>query len=573
MRSRILRGTMAAGLALGALSLPARAQDTPDPAVMARIRDEGFNRSKVMEISSLIEDVYGPRLTGSPNVKKAGDWVIQAMRTWGISNPHYEHWGPFGHGWVNEGFTAQVVAPQFYPIIAYATPWSFGTNGTATGDVVLNVKIDSAPDFAKYRGKLRGKWIMADEPRAVPPHFAGDACRFDDAQLQAAVTAERQTKCNTPADSQLARFAAAGAAGGRGGRGARGAPPAGAPPAGAPPAAGRGGRGGAGGAGGRGGAGGFQQQLTDFYVAEGVLGILHSGQGTYSDGALGVQGGRGPSEIPTSGIANIDIMADHYGRIYRTAEKGIPVRVEINAHNTFTPDTGSFNIVGEIPGSDARLKDELVMVGAHFDSWAGGTGATDNGAGSAVMLEALRILKTLNLPLKRTVRIGLWTGEEQGLLGSRAYVRQHFGYVDSLGQHFTPEWSKLAGYFNVDNGSGAIRGVYAERNEAIVPIFQAWLEPFRDLGAHTVTLATTGGTDHQSFDGIGLPGFQFIQDELDYSTHTHHTNMDLYERLVPHDLMQDAVIVAAFVYNTANRADKLPRKPAPTTGGGRRGGF
>jgi carboxypeptidase Q len=540
---------------------PARAQDGPDPAAMGRIRDEGFNRSKVMEISSWIEDVYGPRLTGSPNVKKAGDWVIQSMRSWGISNPHYEAWGPFGHGWVNEGFTAQVVAPQFYPIIAYATPWSFGTSGTVAGEVVLGVKIDSAPDFAKYHGKLRGRWIMADEPRAVPPHFTGDACRFDEAQLQAAVTAQRETKCNTPADSQLARFAAAGT----GGRAGRGGPPA----AGAPAAAGRGGRGG----GGRGGAGGFQQELTDFYVAEGVLGILHSGAGTYSDGAFGVQGGRGPSEIPKTGIANIMLMADHYGRIYRTAEKGIPVKVEINARNVFTPDTGSFNIVGEIPGADARLKDEVVMLGAHFDSWAAGTGATDNGAGSAVMLEALRILKTLNLPMKRTVRLALWTGEEQGLLGSRAYVRQHFGYVDSLGQHFTPEWGKVAGYFNVDNGSGAIRGVYAEHNEAVVPIFKAWLEPFRDLGASTVTLAPTTGTDHQSFDGVGMPGFQFIQDELDYSTHTHHTNMDLYERLVPHDLMQDAVIVAAFVYNTANRTEKLPRKPEPTTGGARRGGL
>jgi len=536
---------MRAALALSALVFPlSLSAQGVDAAAMQKIRNEGFNHSQIMETASWLTDVYGPRLTGSPNAKKAGDWAIQAMKGWGISNPRFEQWPNFGHGWQVEGFTAQVTSPQAYPIIAYLTPWSLGTNGTKSGEVVY-AHITDENEMNAFRGKLRGKWIMLDTAQAADPHFSGDACRFDDSQLAGMVRTETEFNCRTPAAAQIARAdsikAAAANGGGRGGRG--------------------------GGRGGFGGAQQFQQQLAQFFIAEGALGTLRSGAGRYGDGTLAVQGGRGPSTIPTTGIPTVNIAAEHYGRIYRTIKKSIPVTLEINAKVAFTPDTGSFNIVGEIPGSDPQLKDEVVMLGAHFDSWAGGTGATDNGAGSAIMLEAMRILKMLNLPMKRTVRIGLWTGEEQGLIGSNAYVRQHFGYVDSTGQHFTPDWQKLSGYFNVDNGTGAIRGVYAEHNAAIVPIFKQWLEPFKDLGASTVTLAPTTGTDHQSYDRIGLPGFQFIQDEIDYSPRTHHTNMDLYERLVPKDLMQNAVIVASFVYDAANRDEKLPRKPAPTTGG------
>jgi len=543
-----MRAALALTILLVPLSLSAQ-NEKVDQAAMQKIRDEGFNRSQIMETASWLTDVYGPRLTGSPNAKKAGDWTIQAMKSWGISNPHFEQWPNFGHGWQVEGFTAQVTAPQAYPIIAYLTPWSMGTNGTKTGEVIY-ARITNESEMNAFKGKLRGKWVMTDTAQASEPHFAGDACRFDDSQLAGMVRTESEFNCRTPAAQQIARAdsikrarEAAGDGGGRGGRG--------------------GGRGG--------GAQQFQQQLTQFMIAEGALGTLRSGAGRYGDGTLAVQGGRGPSTIPTTGIPTVNIAAEHYGRIYRTVKKGIPVTLEVNAKVAFTPDTGSFNIVGEIPGTDPRLKDEIVMLGAHFDSWAGGTGATDNAAGSAVMLEAMRILKSLNLPMKRTVRIGLWTGEEQGLIGSNAYVRQHFGYVDSTGQHFTPDWQKLSGYFNVDNGTGAIRGVYAEHNAAVAPIFKQWLEPFKDLGATTVTLAPTTGTDHQSYDRVGLPGFQFIQDEIDYGSRTHHTNMDLYERLVPHDMMQNAVIVAAFVYDAANRDEKLPRKPAPTTGGRGRG--
>lgn len=560
MSRPLFRAASAVSLAVAVFALPAHGQtEKVDLQAIQKIRDEGFNRSKIMEIASWLTDVYGPRLTGSPGAKKAGDWTIQTMKSWGISNPHYEQWPNFGHGWQVEGFTAQVVEPQAYPIIAYLTPWSLGTKGQQVGEVVY-ARLTNEADLTQYRGKLRGKWVMTDTAQAAEPHFAADACRFTAEQLAGMVRTQTEFNCRTPAVQQIARTDSikhvrdslqrlaqqqGEVAGGRGGRG--------------------------GGRGGFGGALAFQQQLTQFLVDEGALGILRSGAGRYGDGTLGVQGGRAPSVVPTIGVPTISVAAEHYGRMYRTLAKGIPVKLDVNAKVMFTPDTGSFNIVGEIPGTDSRLRDELVMLGGHFDSWAGGTGATDNAAGSAVMLEALRILKTLNLPMKRTVRIGLWTGEEQGLIGSGVYVRQHFGYVDSVGQHFTPDWGKVAGYFNVDNGTGAIRGVYAEHNDAVVPIFKQWLEPFTDLGASTVTLAPTTGTDHQSYDRIGLPGFQFIQDEIDYGPRTHHTNMDLYERLVPRDMMQNAVIVAAFVYNAANRDDKLPRKPAPERSAGRGG--
>ena len=533
MRSSFRRIAGAASVALATLAAPSAAQDTEklDLQAIARIRDEGFNRSKVMDISSWLTDVYGPRLTGSPNIKKAGDWAVQQMKSWGIANAALESWGPFGRGWASERFTAQVIEPNPFPIIAYPGAWSEGTNGPKVGGVLF-VQIDSEVDLAKYKGKLRGNWIMRARPPEVQPHFRADASRRTDSALVAMEAAQPQ-QAGPP-----------GAGRGNGGRGG--------------PAAGQGRQ-------------EFQRRVTQFFIDEGALGILTTGarndDGTVFVGSSGDRAANAPKGLPSIALA-----AEHYGRIFRTIEKGIPVKLEINAQNRFySDDLNSFNVVGEIPGADPRLKDELVMLGAHFDSWQAGTGATDNAAGSAVMLEALRILKTLNLPMKRTVRIGLWTGEEQGLLGSRAYVRQHFGFVDSTGQHLTPDNAKVAGYFNVDNGTGAIRGVYLQENAAVGPIFRQWLAPFKDLGASTITIRNTGGTDHQSFDAAGIPGFQFIQDDIDYNSRTHHSNMDLYERLQPHDMMQNAVIVAAFVYNAANRDEKLPRKPLPdrTPGRGR----
>jgi carboxypeptidase Q len=277
-------------------------------------------------------------------------------------------------------------------------------------------------------------------------------------------------------------------------------------------------------------------------------------------GTLFVQGGgsRDPKDPPSP--AQVVVAVEHYGRIARTLEKNIPVTLQMDIDNRFyDDDLNAFNVVAEIPGTDKA--DEVVMLGAHFDSWHTGTGATDNAAGSVVMMEAMRLLKVSGVPLRRTVRIGLWGGEEQGLLGSKEYVKAHYG--DPATMQLKPEHTTLAGYFNVDNGTGAIRGVYLQGNEAVAPIFQAWMEPFRNLGMSTLTIRNTGGTDHLSYDAVGLPGFQFIQDDVEYDSRTHHSNMDVYERIQANDMMRNAVIVASFAYNSANRDEKLPRKPLP----------
>jgi carboxypeptidase Q len=493
-----------------------------DLAALAKIRDEGMNRSKVMDIASYLTDVHGARLTGSPQARAAGEWTLGQLKSWGISNVKFEMWGPFGRGWSNEKFTARVVSPTSYPLLAYSAAWSFGTNGPVTGEVAM-VRIDSVADIARYRGKLGGRWVMLAPANVVPAKFDALGRRWSDGQLDsiAALTAVQQS----------------GPGGGRGGRG---------------------------------GPGGGAQELArlrgELFRDERIAGILQPGSGRNDYGAVlgGGGGSRAADATPTP--PTIIVATEHYGRIARTLQKGIPVNVEIEADNRFYGDElNSFNITGEIPGTDARLRDEVVMLGAHFDSWHTGTGATDNAAGSSVMLEALRILKTSGLPMRRTVRLGLWTGEEQGLLGSRAYVRDHFGARDSSGLKTKPAYEKFSAYYNMDNGTGAFRGVFAQGNEAVRPIFQAWMEPLRDLGMRVTTIRSTGSTDHVSFDGIGLPGFQFIQDPIEYSTRTHHSSQDLYDRLQESDLKKNAVIVASFVYLTANRDERLPRKPVPLT--------
>jgi Zn-dependent M28 family amino/carboxypeptidase len=264
-------------------------------------------------------------------------------------------------------------------------------------------------------------------------------------------------------------------------------------------------------------------------------------------------------------VPTILVAAEHYGRLSRLLDRNVPVTLEIDAKVRFhNDDLNSFNILGEIPGSDPALKDEVVMIGAHFDSWHMGTGATDNGAGSATMLEAMRILRALDLKPRRTIRIGLWTGEEQGLIGSRQYVAKHLATRDSTGLHTTAEWDGFQAYFNVDNGGGKIRGVFQQSNPAIGPIFEAWMAPFNDGGMKTLTITNTGGTDHLAFDGVGLPGFQFIQDPIEYGTRTHHTNMDVYERIQPDDMMWNSAVLAAFAWQAAQRDEKLPRKPLPS---------
>lgn len=504
-------------------ALPAQAQERVDSAAIARIKAEGLgDRSQVMETASWLTDVFGARLTGSPNIKAAAEWSVKKMTEWGMTNAKIEPWGNFGRGWTNDRFSLNVVAPTPWPVIGYPAAWTPGTNGTVTGDVVM-MQAESTADLAKYKGKLKNAFVMLTAPRELSPRFTPDASRQDQATLDSITTSG--------------------------------------PPAPRGGGAGRGGRAGGFGRGGRGGGAPgevpFPVARTQFLADEGVAAILQSGSGnstmgTVFTGGTGSRDPQNPTRTPT-----LILAAEHYNRIARILEKGVPVKVEANVKNTFyDQDLNAFNILAEIPGTDPQLKDQVVMLGAHFDSWHAGTGATDNAAGSAVMMEAMRILKASGLPLKRTVRIGLWSGEEQGLLGSRAYVRNTFGTADSL----KPAAAKFSGYFNVDNGTGKIRGVYLQGNEGVRPIFTEWMRAYGDPGMRAINGGNTGGTDHQSFDGIGLPGWQFIQDAVEYSTRTHHSNMDVWDRLVADDMKHNATVVAMFVYLTANRPDLLPRK-------------
>src|SRR5688572_2902364 len=510
-------------IALVLIAAPLAAQEKIDTAAISAIKNEELRRPQVMEIASWLTDVYGARLTGSPAAKAAGDWTAKKLTEWGMSNVKLETWGPFGRGWTNERTVAQVISPRPFPVIAYAAAWTPGTNGAVKADVVM-IDADSVPDLEKYRGKLRGKIVFAQPPRdSVPPHFTADATRLADSSLV------RMAGAPFTPDER------------RGG----GGPNAGGPNAGRFQA-----------------AQALQRALAPFLADEGVVAVVTPGRGddgTVFNAATGSRDKNNPTKVPA-----VIFSTEHYGRIARMVEKGVPVTVELDIKNTFSDeDPSSFNIVAEIPGTDPRLKDEVVMLGAHFDSWHMGTGATDNAAGSAVMLEALRLIKATGLKPRRTIRIALWTGEEQGLLGSRAYVREHFGDPQTM-QLKQPNHDRFAGYFNVDNGTGAIRGIYAQKNEAVAPIFSAWMAAYNDPRMKTVTANNTGGTDHLAFDAVGLPGFQFIQDPVDYGTRTHHSNMDTFERLVADDMRHNAAVVATFVYLTANRDARLPRKTPPT---------
>jgi carboxypeptidase Q len=525
LRHRPLVAGSALAVALTFVPLAAQQpHERVDLDAIYKIKEEGFQRSQVMNITSWLTDVYGPRLTNAPGFRKAGEWAVKEMTSWGLSNVKLEPWGPFGRGWTNDKFYATATTPGgSFPLIGMSTAWTPGTNGLVSGDAVLAV-IETDEDIAKYKGQLKGKFVLTAPVREVLPLWTAPGQRLTAEQLQAL-----ETETDTAVRS------------GRGGR------------AGGP---------------GRGGASGptFAQRRTQFFKDEGVLALLSPGRG---DGGTVFLGGASAARQPGAdlGLPAIVIAVEHYGRIARTLEKEMPVKIEMDVKNSFQDDLMSFNVVAELPGTDKA--DEIVMLGAHFDSWHGATGATDNAAGSAVMMEAMRILKQSGLKLRRTVRIGLWGGEEQGLNGSRAYVTDHFANPQDM--ILKPGHGKFSSYFNVDNGTGAIRGIYLQGNEAAAPIFEAWMKPFNNIGMSTLTIRDTGGTDHQAFDAVGLPGFQFIQDPVEYNSRTHHSNMDTYERIQEEDMRKNAVIVAAFVYNAANRDQLLPRKPLPKPRGGGRG--
>ncbi len=482
----------------------------PDTAAISKFEEEGLQHSHVMEVMGYLTDVYGPRLTNSPNIREAGDYAVKTLGSWGLANVREEPWGPFGRGWSNELFEANEIAPRHFPLIAYPKAWTLGTTGALTAEVVY-AKIEKDEDFGAFRGNLKGKFVMTAPLRAVEAQIEAQAHRYTDQEL--ADRAQPPPSQPPPDRAARDRFLTQQQ---------------------------------------------FNQRLLKFLTDEGAAAWLEPSP--HDGGTITVLGGgsRDPKEPLV--LPRVAVAIEHYGRIFRTLEKHIPVTLTVNIVNKFYDENlDSFNIVAEIPGTDKA--GEFVMLGAHFDSWDSGTGATDNAAGSAVMMEAMRILNVAGLKMRRTVRLALWTGEEEGLLGSRAYVKEHF--ADRQSMQLKPDYAKVSGYFNMDNGTGKIRGIYLQGNEAVRSIFEKWMEPFKSKGMTTLSIRGTGGTDHAAFDEVGLPGFQFIQDPVEYDSRTHHTNMDLYERIQEADLKQMAVIVASFVYMTANANEQLPRKPLP----------
>jgi hypothetical protein len=524
--------------------------EVPQPAVekldlnaYARIREEGIAHSHVMELASALDDDIGGRLTGSPNMQKANDWTRDQLTRMGLVNAHLEDWGEFGMGWQQINTWVRMTAPDTAPFIAQATPWSPSTSGAVSGAAV-NVVIDDEKDFDKYKGKLSGKIVLLGEMRDVPPVDKPLFERYTDKDLEELTTypsGDQNRDYAKRVAQYLKRYT-------------------------------------------------LRDKIAAFLADEKVAGVVlpsrdgkNSGGsgGTFFDdngAALGSQPYKAEKAVKVPVVVT---AIENYGRVYRLLKANVPVTLEMNVESKVAGDhEHGFDTVAEIPGTDPDLKDQIVMVGGHLDSWASGTGATDNGAGSVVAMEAVRILKALDIHPRRTIRIALWSGEEEGLFGSKGYVSQHFGSyplatdAESMKMpefirkaagpvETKPEWKTLDVYFNVDNGTGKIRGVYLQGNAAVEPIFRQWIKPLKDLGVTTITMRNTGGTDHLSFDAVGLPGFQFIQDPMDYESRTHHSNMDTYERLQPADLAQIATVEAIFLYNAAMRDEMIPRKPIP----------
>jgi hypothetical protein len=527
---------------------------TAPKAEIDKIKDEGMNRSQVLQILSYLSDVIGPRLTASPSLLRANEWSRDTMAKWGMKNSHLEAWGPFGRGWVLNGYSAQISAPYDIPLIGYPKAWSPGTKGILNADLVyLDAKDDASLD--KFKGQLKGKIVLMSDIRELKPDFTGLGHRDSDEELAKLAAAPDPATVQRPNP-----------AGG----------PGGSPDALARRAAQL-----------------FATKKMLFAVNEGAAMLVDNSRLGFGGTVFVAQASvaQEPPATPpdpaykrltpymkeaeSSMVPQITLATEHYNRLVRMIQQGEKLKMMTNIDAKFVDGDGMVNnTIAEIPGTDPKLKDQIVMLGGHIDSWHAGTGATDNSSGVAVAMEAVRILMAQGLKPRRTIRVGLWAGEEQGLLGSRAYVKQHLGEMKGAGTGFGPrdpnapkpelikgaDYEKLSAYYNYDNGVGKIRGVYMQGNAAVRPYFEAWLAPFADMGAKTLTMSNTGGTDHLAFDAIGLPGFQFIQDELEYSTLTHHSNQDVFDRVQADDMKQSATIMAAFVYQTAMMDEMMPRK-------------
>ena len=490
------------------------AQEKADLNAVYKIKQEGLDNSKVMEIARHLTDVSGPRLTNSPGLKRAQEWAVEEMKGWGLQNSGLEKWGDFGRGWEVQKNYVAMTAPYYLAFIASPKAWTPGTNGLISGEVMM-LDASTEGDLEKYKGQLKGKIVLFDTDADTSPSFEADASR-----LTAEDLAERAKQ---PIGGGQGRFTPDRLAQIRAQRA-------------------------------------FNNAVSGFLKSEEAALIITGNRG--NDGTFFTSNGASYAADAEPVLPQFEMAPEHANLMARLIKDGIPVNIEAEIKTRFIGELSGYNVIAEIPGTDKTLKEEVVMLGAHLDSWHAATGATDNASGSAVMMEVMRILKATGLQPRRTIRIALWSGEEQGLHGSRNYVTNHF--ADRNDMKLKPEHSKFSGYFNIDNGTGRIRGIYLQENDAVRPVFEKWFEPFMDMIENTtVTIRNTGGTDHLAFDGVGLPGFQFIQDPIEYGTRTHHTNMDTYERLVEEDLKQMAVIVASFVYHTAMRDEKLPRKPLP----------
>ncbi len=490
----------------------------------AKIRKEGLDNSGVMNIAFHLTDISGPRLTNSPGFFRAANWAKDELVKMGLVNAAIEPWGDFGTGWEQTRCYIAMTSPYYTPMIAIPRAWTGSTPGKKiiSSDVILIKAKDSAELYQNYSGKIKDKIVMFYSTDTLRPSFTADGARFTDDELTKMANAKPDTTRRNP-NNNNPQFAA------------------------------------------RRQQQTLARQMTAFYNLEKPALVL-SMNGRGNDGTLFVQNGGSVDKGAENNYAWVMLSSDDYLRVQRLVASGEKVELEADVKTKFyDKDIKGYNVVAEIPGTDPVLKDEIVMLGGHLDSWQGATGATDNAAGCAVMMEVMRILKATGLQPKRTIRIALWSGEEQGLLGSRNYVKTHF--ADPADMVLKPEHSKLSAYYNLDNGTGKIRGIYLQGNAEAGPIFAKWLEPFYDLDAKTVTINNTGGTDHQAFDAVGIPGFQFIQDPIEYDTRTHHTNMDTYDHLVPADLKQAATIIASFVYNTAQLDQKIPRKELPKARG------
>ena len=509
-----------------------------DYRTIGRIRDEGLNRSQVMDHISWLSDVYGPRLTGSPAIQQASDWAMKKFAEWGLANIHQERFA-FGKGWSLVRFSANLIEPQVQPLIGYPREWSSGTRGTVTAEVV-RVSMTSDADFAKYRGKLAGKIVLTQPARVVRLLEGPLILRMDGPAMREAETTPVPPARLGPA--QAADEAPTGQA-----------------------------------------SAAFRRKVDEFYKAEGVVALFDRGsdsdmaaggsdlswQTQRPDGGTVFPGGAGARDASAGqAVPAVTLAVEHYNRMIRVIDKGVPVKVELNIDTKFYDETtpNGFNTIAELPGSN--LASEVVLLGAHFDSHPYATGATDNATGSAAMMEAVRILKAIGVTPRRTIRLALWGAEEQGLLGSRAYVREHLADIETMA--LKPDHGKLSAYFNSDNGTGRVRGVWLQNNLAVRPIFEQWIEPLRDLGVTTISPRPVSQTDHVSFDNAGIPAFQFLVDRLEYNSRTHHSSMDTFDRVQREDMVQQATVIAIFAYNAAMRDEKLPRKalPAPARGRG-----